>query len=99
MAGRFGAVAMDEANLAAAVRYVSLNSVRAKLVARAQDWRWSSVAAHLAERDNDFVKVMPVLKRYGLLADFLADPVAGEETWRALRMSETSGRPLGNTAC
>src|SRR6266436_5927012 len=35
--GRFGAVAMDEAHLAAALRYVSLNPVRARLVERAQD--------------------------------------------------------------
>ena len=40
--GRFGAVVMDEANLAAALAYVSLNPVRARLTARAQDWRWSS---------------------------------------------------------
>jgi REP element-mobilizing transposase RayT len=37
--GRFGAVAMDEEHLAAALRYVSLNPVRARLVACAQDWR------------------------------------------------------------
>ncbi|WP_315832350.1 transposase [Bradyrhizobium prioriisuperbiae] len=37
--GRFGAVAMDEAHLAAALRYVSLNPVRARLVARAQELR------------------------------------------------------------
>src|SRR5438552_17174562 len=34
--GRFGAVAMDEAHLAAALRYVVLNPVRACLVARPQ---------------------------------------------------------------
>jgi putative transposase len=49
--GRFGAVAMDEEHLAAALRYVSLNPVRARLVARAQDWRWSSASAHLRLRD------------------------------------------------
>ena len=38
--GRFGAVAMDEDHLAHAVRYVSLNPVRAGLTQRAQDWRW-----------------------------------------------------------
>jgi len=41
--GRFGSVVMDEDHLAAAVRYVSLSPVRARLVRRAQDWRWSSV--------------------------------------------------------
>jgi putative transposase len=45
--GRFASVAMDEAHLLAAVRYVALNPVRARLAARAQDWPWSSVGAHL----------------------------------------------------
>src|SRR6202007_1096038 len=49
--GRFGSVVMDEAHLAAAVRYVSLNPVRARLAARAPDWRWSRVRAHLYGRD------------------------------------------------
>lgn len=40
--GRFSSVAMDEAHLVAALRYVALNPVRARLVARAQDWPWSS---------------------------------------------------------
>ena len=46
--GRFGSVVMDEEHLAAAVRYVSLNPVRARLVARAQDWRWSSARTSTA---------------------------------------------------
>ncbi|MEI9891199.1 MAG: hypothetical protein WDN45_12115 [Caulobacteraceae bacterium] len=43
--GRFASVAMDEKHLMAAVRYVALNPVRARLVARAQDWAWSSTAS------------------------------------------------------
>ena len=45
---RFGSAAMDEEHLMAAARYVALNPVRARLVERAEDWRWSSVGAHLA---------------------------------------------------
>jgi putative transposase len=93
--GRFGAVAMDELHLASAVRYVSLNPVRARLVTHAKDWRWSSVAAHLEEKDDGLVKVAPVLDRYGRFADFI-DLAPDEEEWRLLRMSETSGRPLGS---
>jgi putative transposase len=33
--------------LIAAVRHVSLNPVRARLVRKAEDWAWSSVRAHL----------------------------------------------------
>ena len=36
--GRYGSVFMDETHLLHAVRYVSLNPVRARLVPRAQDW-------------------------------------------------------------
>jgi putative transposase len=95
--GRFGAVAMDEAHLAAAVRYVSMNPVRAGLVKRAADWRWSSVAAHLAGADDPLVTVAPVLERYGRFADFLGDGADDADAWRMLRMSETSGRPLGSS--
>jgi REP-associated tyrosine transposase len=45
--GRFGAVVMDEEHFLAALAYVPLNPVRARLVARAGDWRWSSTRAHL----------------------------------------------------
>jgi REP element-mobilizing transposase RayT len=46
--GRYGSVTMDEAHLINAVRYVTLNPVRARLVARAAAWPWSSARAHLA---------------------------------------------------
>src|SRR6202051_2871197 len=64
---RFGSVAMDEAHLLAAVRYVSLNPVRARLVPHAEDWPWSSVRAHLAGESDELVNVTPVLSR---VADF-----------------------------
>ena len=69
--GRFGSVVMDEAHLANAVRYVSLNPVRARLVDRAEDWNWSSVNAHLRGRDDGLVQVAPVLERYGGFRPFL----------------------------
>jgi putative transposase len=37
---RFASVAMDDARLMAAVRYVSLNPVRARLVRHPEDWPW-----------------------------------------------------------
>ena len=72
--GRFGSVVMDEEHLAAAVRYVSLNPVRARLVARAQDWRWSSVRAHLYGRDDGLTTPGPLLERFAPFRDFLATP-------------------------
>ena len=62
---RFSSVVMDEDHLMAAARHVALNPVRAGLVARAEDWRWSSVSAHLAGRDDGLVEVAPLLERCG----------------------------------
>ena len=73
---RYASVAMDEAHLLTAVRYVALNPVRARLVARAEDWPWSSVRAHLAGEDDGVVRVAPVLERVGRFADLIADRCA-----------------------
>ena len=56
---------MDEDHLLAAIRYVSLNPVRARLVTRAQDWPWSSVRAHLKGEDDGLVRVRPAPDRVG----------------------------------
>jgi putative transposase len=86
---------MDEAHLHAAVRYVSLNPVRAGLVARARDWKWSSVRAHLAGKDDGVVTVAPVLERVGRFAAFLAQPFDEDAEYGPLRRAETTGRPVG----
>jgi len=94
--GRFGSVVMDEEHLAHAVRYVSLNPVRAGLVDKPEAWRWSSVSAHLSGRGNELVKVAPVLERYGDFAAFLDAHEDDSEVLMKLRQSETTGRPLGS---
>ena len=81
----------------AAARYVALNPVRARLAARAQDWRWSSVRAHLAGRDDGLVAVKPLLDRAPRFAD-LVEGEADEASWTALRRAEGIGRPLGAPA-
>ena len=90
---RFASVAMDEAHLMAAVCYVNLNPVRARLVSRAEDWPWSSARAHLAGVDDNLVIVRPVLDRTSCFADLLLQDRA--EDFAALRRSEGSGRPIG----
>ncbi|MFN7570755.1 MAG: REP-associated tyrosine transposase [Betaproteobacteria bacterium] len=51
--GRFKAILVDrDAYFLAVCRYVDLNPVRAALVARAQDWPWSSYRAHAGAADG-----------------------------------------------
>jgi putative transposase len=91
--GRFASFPMDEDYLLAAVRYVELNPVRAKLTARPEDYRWSSARAHLAGKDDGLVKVKPMLDRVGDWAELLA---SGDQTlFDDIRMHERTGRPLG----
>ena len=92
--GRFSSVVMDERHLHAAARYVPMNPVRAGLTARAADWPWSSVHAHLAGRDDAVVTVAPVLDRVGDFATFLAED-ADQPAIDALRLAKSTGRPVG----
>jgi putative transposase len=93
--GRFASVAMDEEHLMHAVRYVSLNPVRARLVRRARDWKWASTRAHLAGKSDGLVDVDPILERY---PDFRALLKPGEDADMSARIhnAETIGRPLGS---
>src|SRR5258708_18047664 len=86
---------MDEAHLAAALRYVSLNPVRARLVQRAQDWRWSSTRAHLRGKDDGLTALAPIRDRFPHFAGLLAsEPEA--DLFDRLRAAESVGRPLGD---
>src|SRR5229473_6582859 len=93
--GRFGAVAMDEDHLAAALRYVSQNPVRARLVERAQDWRWSSTRAHLRGKDDGLTALTPIKDRFPRFADLLASEPE-TDLFERLRAAESIGRPLGD---
>lgn len=92
--GRFGAVAMDEAHLAAALRYVSLNPVRARLATRAQDWKWSSTRALLRGKDDGLTAIAPVKKIFPDFAGLLASSPE-PDLFDALRAAESIGRPVG----
>lgn len=94
--GRFGSVAMDEEHLYHALRYVSLNPVRAQLVARPEDWRWSSVRAHFAGVDDAVVTVAPALERVDDFRAFLGEEFDEAMSYAALRRAESVGRPVGS---
>lgn len=82
--GRFGAVVMDEAHLAAALRYVSLNPVRARLVKRARDWRWASTRAHLAGKDDGVTALAPIRQRFPRFAELIAPGTVAARYFRRI---------------
>lgn len=95
--GRFASFPMDQAHLPACARFVELTPVFAGLAKRARDWRWSSVRAHLAARDDETVRSAPLCERVGDWRAFLADGTSKEE-FGTIQSHESTGRPLGSPA-
>ncbi len=93
--GRFGSFPMDEEYLIATARYIELNPVRADIVKKPEDYRWSSAQAHLQGEDDILVKVEPLLSIIPDWREMLASDLS-EEEYDTLRLHERTGRPLGS---
>jgi putative transposase len=106
--GRFASYPMDDAHLMAAVRYVELNPVAAGMVARAQDWRWSSARSHVSGRRmagdslanvaalGAHVRNWHAMLRRGLESSDLGPE--GEAVAEAIEARLRTGRPLAAEA-
>ena len=91
--GRFASFPMAEAHLHCCLRYVELNPVRAGLVERPEQWRWSSARAHLGLGADPLTELAPARERIDDWRGFLAAGLADEER-DAIRAAERSGRLL-----
>jgi putative transposase len=93
--GRFASYPMDEQHLLAAVRYIELNPVRAGLVKKPEDYRWSSAKTHLQGKEDILVKAEPlksIVKDWQEL--FKTDLTKKEK--EMIQSHERTGRPLGD---
>ncbi|MDD3293578.1 MAG: transposase [Geobacteraceae bacterium] len=93
---RFASFPMDETYLLAAARYVEMNPVAAGIATLPGEYRWSSGAAHLAGKDDQLVKVKPLLDMVNDWQSFLT--LTDEEELALLKKHERSGRPLGEVS-
>ena len=91
---------MDDAHLLACARYVEQNPVKAGLVGRPEEWRWSSARAHLAGQDDALCQAAPMLDR---VADSLGTDWRGylaqqtpAETLDTFHGHNRNGLPLGD---
>ena len=97
--GRFASFVMDESHLLAAARYVERNPVRARLARRAEDWAWSSAAAHAAGKGDGLAEGGWLAERtggwVGGWGEYLrqTDPSGLAAT---MHRHEGTGRPLGD---
>jgi putative transposase len=97
--GRFFSSALDEAYLWAAVRYVERNPVRAGMERRAEDYRWSSAAAHCGKGVDGLLNPESGLSRkLSETEDWSAWLAEGDETeeLQMLRRNVEKGLPCGS---
>jgi len=98
---RFASYVMDERYLIAATRYVERNPVKAAMVERAEDWPWSSAAAHCQGRGDDVAEGAWLSERIaGWVCTWREYLLGPDEADLAIRMRqlENTGRPLGDPA-
>ena len=89
--GRFHSCALDEEHLRHVARYVLLNPVRAGLVARPEDWPYSSARATLAGSRDRFADVAALRS---LCGDPAAWPSPDDAILGRVRRHVRTGRPL-----
>ena len=94
---RFASFPMDEPHLHACLRYAELNPVRAGLVARAEDWPWSSARAHLGRGGDGLTELAAMRERVDDWPAYLGEGSSAAEL-DAIRAAERSCRPLGGPA-
>jgi putative transposase len=97
--GRFFSSALDEDYLWAAVRYVERNPVRARMVRKAENYRWSSASAHCGlESDPVLTRKPSWQKQIGSIGNWSAWLAEGDEPQRLeiLRRNVEKGLPCGS---
>ncbi len=93
--GRFASFVMDNKYLLSAVRYVAMNPVKAGLVRRPEDYRWSSTSAYLHGKEDLLTKVFGLNEMVDDWPEFFSqgvDSVFAEK----MHKHEQTGRPLGS---
>ncbi len=97
--GRFFSSPLDEAYLWAAVRYVERNPVRAGMVRRSEQYRWSSAVAHCGKLSDGLLNLESVWsKPFTEMKDWSAWLAEGDESeeLQMLRRNVEKGLPCGS---
>jgi putative transposase len=95
--GRFKAIPVcDDRHFLWVCRYVERNPLRAGLVERAEDWRWSSLARRHVVCETSFLSQWPVGEPVDWITYVNQVQTAAEE--EALKEAMTSGEPFGDAA-
>ncbi len=94
---RFFSCPMEEDHLWAAIRYVERNPVRAGMVAKAEDYPWSSAPAHCGLGLDPILSSLPELRpaQTANWSSWLAGS-EDEDLLARIRLHTRTGRPIGD---
>ena len=96
--GRFYSCVLSESHLWAAVKYVERNPVRAGMVSRAEEYRWSSARAHVwGQPDPLLDSGLPLIRVVGNWAEWLAAKDVDSEL-KAIRTATKHDFPFAEEA-
>jgi putative transposase len=94
--GRFFSCILDERHLYSAVRYIENNPVRAKIVKRAEEYRWSSARGHIEKGSDPLLSggchLEEEIKGWGAYLREKEDNLIIE----SIRKNSLTGRPCGD---
>ena len=94
--GRFKSFPVETGNhFLNVARYIERNPLRANLIERSQDWRWSSVHAHRCAENDPLVSVSPMLRRISDWDNYLSGTDSSKIV-DAIREHSRTGRPIGD---
>lgn len=99
--GRYFSSALDSTHLRAAIRYVERNPVRAQIVSHAEDYPWSSAAAHCGLRSDPLLATRGEwVEQLDSISDWSAWLAEGDEPTAlvALRRHVDANLPCGDEA-
>lgn len=93
--GRYASFPMDEKHLIAAIRYVERNPVEAKIVNRAEDYKWSSAKAHVYKTNDPILNDCYLTNKIKDWSRFLNN-LSTNNKKGLIEKSIRTGRPLGS---
>jgi putative transposase len=97
--GRFYSCLLDEMHLMAAMRYVEKNPVRARLVKKAWNWKWSSAGFHTG-RSKEIIGLGDIKEVVDLGVEGWEEYLEGDEIREEvekIRKNTMLGRPMGSS--
>jgi len=96
---RFYSCPVEPASLANVLAYVELNPVRAGIVERPEDWKWSSARAHLTGVDETGLLDMGWWRSHftpDSWADFLMQKMQDDALFHQIRTATQTGKPFAS---